>query len=120
MDIEIEKVGAEARKTGHASTRHPLSRHFMGFHFGDQEYTITLASNRATYQFLGAPVAVIPRCINQTHPERYACAQRFFLGRFRMPPLAQTGRTLTDHRDNGAVPQLRCAWWSVRCKNRRT
>ena len=56
QQIEIEKAGAEARETGLASTRHPVSRHFVGFHFGDQEYTVTLASDRATNQFLGAPV----------------------------------------------------------------
>jgi hypothetical protein len=77
QQIEIEKVGAEARETGLASTRHSISRYFLGFQFGDQEYTVTLAHNRATNQFLGASVAVIPRRINQTHPERYACSQRY-------------------------------------------
>jgi hypothetical protein len=34
QQIEVEKVGAEAS----------ISRRFVGFHFGDQEYTVTLAS----------------------------------------------------------------------------
>jgi hypothetical protein len=58
----------EARETGLASTRHPVSRHFVGFHFVDQEYTVTLASNRATNQFLGQLCAVpicasVRRCV---------------------------------------------------------
>jgi hypothetical protein len=118
QQIEIENVGTEARETGLTSTRHPISRYFVGFHFGDEEHTVALSRNGVTNQLLGAPVAVIPRCINQTHPERYACAQRFFLSRFGMSSLPQTCRALTNRRDNHAAPELHCARRSVRSENR--
>src|SRR4029077_15135243 len=108
---------AETTEASLASTRHAVSRHFVGLHFGNKECSVTLTGNRVAYQFLGATVTVIPRRVDQRHTERNACAQRFFLSRFRMPSLAQTSRTLTDRRDNGAVPQLHSACWSVGSKN---
>jgi hypothetical protein len=60
QQIEIEKVRSEAREAGFARARHAISRYFIGFHFGDQEYAVTLARNRATNQFLGSSVAVVP------------------------------------------------------------
>jgi hypothetical protein len=51
------RVYASVGETGLASTRHPTSSHFVGFHFGDQEDRITLASNRTTNQFLGSRLA---------------------------------------------------------------
>jgi hypothetical protein len=105
QQIEIKKAGAEARETGQASTRHPVSRPFVGFHFGDQEYTVTLASNIARpISFSERPLPQFPdvsiKLIPSDMPVRSASSSTV-----SMPPLAQTRRTLTDRRDNGGVPQ---------------
>src|SRR6266704_4518230 len=92
----------EARLAG---PRDAVSRHVIGRHFGDQEYAVALTGNHPADQFLGAAVAVHLRRIDQRHPERNARAQRFFLNGFRMSPLRETPRALTERRHDCSVAE---------------
>ena len=60
---------------------------------------------------------VIPRRVDQGHAERNTCAQRLFFQSCRMSAQSEMPGALTDGRDNGAVPQLQSACWSVGSKN---
>ena len=105
QQIEIEMISAETGEARLASTRHAVSGRVIGRHFGDQEYAVALTGNHVSDQFLGAAVAVYLRRVDQRHPERKACAQRFFLNSFRMSSLPETRRALAQCR-NGAVAKL--------------
>src|SRR5262245_12427953 len=66
QQIEIEMVSTEAFEACLASTRDPVSRHVVGRHLGNQENAITLTSDCATNEFLGA---VNFRGVDQRHSE---------------------------------------------------
>src|SRR5437764_6182120 len=106
QQIEIEMIGAETGEARLASPRDAVSRDVIGPHFGDQEYAVALTGNHAADQFLGAAVAVQLRRIDQRHPKRNARAQHFFLNGFRMFPLRETCRALTERRDDCSVAEL--------------
>src|SRR5215471_21329907 len=89
-----------------ASTCHGISRGLIGLYLGDHKGAVTLAGNHALDQFLGTASAVIPRCVNQPHPERKARAQRFFFASCRMSCLPNMPRALPDRRDTAAVTKL--------------
>src|SRR6266446_8423459 len=57
-------------------------------------------------QFLGAAIAVHLRRVDQRHPERKTCAQRFFLSGFRISPLREICRALAKRRDNCSIAEL--------------
>ena len=97
-------ISAETGEACLASMRDAVSRHVI--YFRDQEYAIALIGNHAADQFLGAAVAVPLRRVDQPHPERKACPQRFFLNSFRMSSLRETSRALTERRDDGAIVEL--------------
>src|SRR5256885_14368322 len=99
QQIEIEMVGAETSEARLASTRDAISRHLVGLHLGDQEYTVAPTGNHVTNELLGAAVAVVSRRIDQRHAERNACAQRLFLDSLRMPSLTEVPAALTERRD---------------------
>src|ERR1700693_1920026 len=99
-------ISAETDEARLASPRDAVSRHVIGPHFGDQEYPVALTGNHAADQFLGAAVAVQLCRIDQLHPERNARAQRFFLEGFRMSPLREIRRALTERRDDCSVAEL--------------
>src|SRR6516164_6611722 len=112
QQIKIEIIGAETAKARFTSTCHGPSSDVIGFYLGDHEGAVTLAGNHALNQFFGTAFTVIPRCVNQSHPERKTRAQRFFFVGCRMSSLADMPRALTDRRDSGAVAKLdgaRCA-----------
>ena len=106
QQVEIEMISAETGEARLASARDAVSRHMIGPHLGDQEYAVALTGNHAADQFLGAAVAVYLRRVDQRHPERKACAQRFFLNGFRMSSLRETCRALAECRDDCAVAEL--------------
>src|SRR5215472_8043633 len=104
-EVKIEVFSPETAKARLASAHNGISgRHVI--HFGDQEYAVALAGNRAADQFLGAAVAVPLRRVNQRHTEGKPCAQPFFLKSRRMSPLAEMPRALTDCRNDGAVAKF--------------
>src|ERR1700756_2929595 len=103
QQIEIEMVGAETSEAPLGTTRDAISRHFIGLHLGDQEYTVALTGNRVTDELLGAAVSVISRRIDQCHAERNACPERLFLHSQGMPPLTEMPAALTERRDGRAV-----------------
>ena len=59
QQIEIEMVGAETSEARLASTGDAISRHLIGLHLGDQEYTVALTGNHVTNELLGAAISVI-------------------------------------------------------------
>src|SRR6266705_4950681 len=105
QQVEIEMVGAETGEARLAGPRDAVSRHVIGPHFGDQEYAVALTGDHAADQLLGAAVAVQLRRIDQRHPERNAGAQRFFLNGFRMSPLREPRRALTELRHDCSVAE---------------
>src|SRR3989440_12857587 len=114
QQIEIEMVGAETSQARLASTRDAISRHLVGLHLGDQEYTVALTGNHVTNQFLGAAVGVTSRRIDQRHAERNAWAQRLFFNSRRMSSQSEMRGALTERRDGGAVWSLYGTRWSLR------
>ena len=82
-------ISAETGEARLASARDAVSRHVIGPHLGDQEYAVALTGNCTADQFLGVAVAVYLRRVDHRHPKRKACAQRFFLIRFRMSSLRE-------------------------------
>src|SRR5262249_9075667 len=76
--VATEMMRAEAAKARPAAGGDAAPRHMGLPDLGDQEDTITLTGNRPADEFLG-PVQL--RRVDQRHPERKACAQRFFLSR---------------------------------------
>src|ERR1700747_846733 len=112
QQIEIEMISTEPGEAPLTRTCHGISSDIIGFHLGHYEGAVTLASNHKLNQFFGTAFTIIPRCVNQRHPERKARAYRLFFVSCRMSSLADIPRALTDRRDNGAVPKLdgpRCA-----------
>src|SRR5882762_3922373 len=99
-------ISAETGEACVASPRDTVSRHVIGRYFGDQEYAVAMTGNHAADQFLGAAVAIHLRRVDQRHPERKACAQRFFLSRLRASPLREIRRALADRRDNCPIGEL--------------
>ena len=72
--VKIEIISAETGEARLASARDAVSRHVIGPHLGDQEYAVALTGNYSADQFLGTPVAVHLRRIDQRHPKRNACS----------------------------------------------
>jgi hypothetical protein len=106
QQVEIEMISAETGEARLASARDAVSRHVIGQHLGDQEYAVALIGNHVADQFLGAAVAVHLSRVDQRHPERKACAQRFLLNSFRVSSLREMPRALTERRDDGAIVEL--------------
>jgi hypothetical protein len=67
-------VSTEPGKARPTSTCHAISSNLIGFHLGHYEGAVTLTGNHALNQFFGTAFTVIPRCVNQRHPERKARA----------------------------------------------
>src|SRR5215813_10733711 len=103
QQIEIEIISAETSEARLTSARDAVSRHVAGPHLRYQEYAIALTSDHAADEFLGA---VHFRRVDQRHPERKACAQRFFFISLRMSSLSETRRALAQCWDNSAVAKL--------------
>src|SRR4029077_16441930 len=99
-------ISAETGEARLASPRDAVARHVSGPHFGDQEYAVALTGNHAADQFLGAAVTVHLRRVDQRHPERKACAQRFFLSGLRMSSLREICRALAERRYNCSIMKL--------------
>jgi hypothetical protein len=49
QQIQIEVVSAETAEASLASMRQAISRHFVGLHFGNQEYAVTLTGDYVAY-----------------------------------------------------------------------
>src|ERR1700730_8542200 len=111
-------IRAETGEARLASPRDAFSLHVIWRHFGDQENAGALTGNRPADEFLGAAVAIRLRRIDQRHPERNARAQRFFLNGFRMSPLREPPRALTERRDDCSVAELYRTSCSVRSRAR--
>jgi hypothetical protein len=75
QQIQIEVVGAEMAEASLASTRHAVSRQFVGLHFGNQEYAVALTGDYVAYQFLRAADVSI-RVIPSEMPVRSAASSR--------------------------------------------
>jgi hypothetical protein len=102
QQIEVQIICAETNKARLASAGNAVTLHLISFHFGDQEYAVTLSGNRATDQFLGETITVIPGGVDQLQAKRNTQAKRFLFDCSWMPPLAEMPSALTDRRDNGA------------------
>src|SRR5215470_8983063 len=72
QQIEIEVVGAETSEACLAGTRDAVPRHFITFHFRDQENAVALPAEHMAQELLGAAVAVVSRGIEQGHTDRDA------------------------------------------------
>src|ERR1700747_2003019 len=96
-------VGVQTSEARLASARDAISRHFIGLHLGDQEYTVALTGNRVTDELLGAAIAVISRRIDQRQASRNAGVHRLFFNSRGMPSLSEMPGALTERRDGGAV-----------------
>jgi hypothetical protein len=103
QQVQVEIISAETGKARIASPRDAVPPDVIGRHFRDQGYAIALASNNAPDQLLGAAITVHLRRVDQCHPERQTCAQRFFLSGFRMFTLPETRRALAERRDDGSI-----------------
>jgi len=116
QQIEIEMVGAETSEARRAGTGDAISRHFIGLHLGDQEYTVALTGNGVTDELLGAAISVISRRIDQRQAERSAGVHRFFFNSWRMPSLSQMPGALSERRDGGAVWKPYGTSCGLRCR----
>src|SRR5262245_54956807 len=103
QQIEIEVISPEASATRLTSPRDAVSGHMARPHLGNQEHAIALIRDYPADEFLGA---VYFRRVDQCHPERKACAQRFFFIGLRMSSLSETRRALAQCWDNSAVAKL--------------
>ena len=101
----FESLPTHSEEPALASARNGISRRHV-VHFGDQEYAVALTGNHAADQFLGSAVAVYLRRVDHRHPERKACAQRFFLSGLRMSSLRETCRALAECWDNCPIGEL--------------
>ena len=96
-------IRAETGKARLARARDAVSRQMSPPDLGDQEDTIALTGNRTADEVLRA---VDLRRVDQRHPERQACAQRFFFGGLRMSSLSKARRPLAECRDDRAIAEL--------------
>ena len=108
--IEIEMVRAETGETGLASARHAAFLRKLGWHLRDEKYAISLTSDCASDQFLRAPTGIYKCRVDQCHPKRKACTQRFLFKSCGTSPLSDVPRTLTQCRYDGAVTKLHCPY----------
>ena len=107
-------ISTEPGKARLTSTCHGVScSDLIGFHLGHDEGAVTLTGNRAIDQFLGTAFTVIPRRVNQSHPERKRPVRNdSSSSAARCLPCPTCPEALTDRRDNNAVAKLdgpRCA-----------
>jgi hypothetical protein len=65
-------IGAETAKARFTSTCHRPSSDVISFHLGHYEGAVALSGNHALNQFFGTAFTVIPRCVDQRHPQRKA------------------------------------------------
>jgi len=99
-------ISAETGKACFTSLCHGISGHLIDFHLGDYEGTVSLTGNHPANQLFGQALAVIPRCVDQRHPEEKAGTERVDFFGCRMSSLTDMPRVLPDRRDDGAVAEL--------------
>src|SRR5271166_3563243 len=112
-------IGTKSSETRVTSPRDAVSRHVARPHLGHQENAIALTSDHAANKFLGTPITVYFRRVDQCLPERKAGARRFFLSGLRMPSLREIPGALTQRRDDGAVGEFNCPCWACAVERRR-
>ena len=106
QQIEIEMISAETGEARLASTRHAVSGHMTGRHFGDQEYAVALTGNHAANQFLGAAATIISAVSINVMPSERPVRSASSSTACRMSSLRETRRALAQCRDDCAGREI--------------